>query len=116
MKNTVSYDSNSSVGIKKSIALKRIIRSLYYDRVLSNLDLGKHLVMTAPSVTALVKELISEGIVKAEGQGSSNGGRKPMMYGLMPDCGYILAIDMDQYNTRMAIFNMHNTKVSPERT
>lgn len=113
-KKTGSVDGNSNVGIKKAIALKRIINSLYFEGPLSNLDLGRHLLMTAPSVTGLLKELIKDGIVKPEGHGVSNGGRKPMMYGLVPDFGYILAVDMDQYNTRMAIFNMHNVKVIPE--
>jgi glucokinase-like ROK family protein len=109
-------DQNSNVKIKQAIAIKRTISMLYYEQTLSNLDLGRQLFMTPPSVTSMLNNLIEEGIVEMKGQGTSNGGRKPMLYGLVPDFGYILSIDMDQYYTKMAIFNMHNINVSPVKT
>ena len=113
---TEAVENNSNVKIKQLIAVKQTITSLYYEQTLSNLDLGRQLFMTPPSVTSMLNLLIKEGIVEMKGQGSSNGGRKPMLYGLVPDFGYVLSIDMDQYNTKMAIFNMHNNNVTPIKT
>jgi glucokinase-like ROK family protein len=107
---------SSNVKAKKTIAIKTIIKNLYYEETLSNLELSKTLVMTPPSVTSLLNSLIDEGIITEKGYGSSNGGRKPMLYGLSPDFGYIVGIDMDQYDTRMALFNMHHENVVPVKT
>ena len=114
--NSESNTGNSNVKIKKTIAIKRIIRNLYYEHTLSNLDLSKSLVMTPPSVTSLLSELTKEGIVAAKGHGLSNGGRKPMLYELAPDFGYIVGVDMDQYQTTMAVFNMHHVNVTPVKS
>ena len=111
-----SVQSTSNVVTKKVIAVKTIIRNLYYEGTLSNLELSKSLLMTPPSVTTLLNNLIQEGIVTLKGQGSSNGGRKPMLYGLAPDFGYIIGIDMDQYYTKMAVFDMHHANVTPVRS
>lgn len=111
-----AINNNSNVKIKQAIAVKHTITRLYYEQTLSNLDLGRQLFMTPPSVTSILNSLIKEGIVEMKGRGYSNGGRKPMLYGLVPDFGYILSIDMDQYYTKMAIFNMHNINVTPIKT
>ncbi len=108
-------ENNSNVTLKKGIARKRIIRSLYYNGTLSNLEIGRQLFMTPPSVNLLLKGLIDEGIVGITGHGSSKGGRKPRMYGLVKDFAYVVAVDMDQYYTRLAIFNLHNENITPPK-
>lgn len=108
-------ENNSNVTLKKGMARKRIIRSLYYNGTLSNLEIGRQLFITPPSVNLLLKGLIDEGIVGITGHGSSKGGRKPRMYGLVKDFAYVLAVDMDQYYTRLAIFNLHNENITPPK-
>lgn len=108
-------ENNSNVTLKKGMARKRIIRSLYYNGTLSNLEIGRQLFITPPSVNLLLKGLIEEGIVGITGHGSSKGGRKPRMYGLVKDFAYVVAVDMDQYYTRLAIFNLHNENITPPK-
>lgn len=104
--------TSSNVQVRKAIAKKKIIKNLFYEGAMSNLELSKLLFMTPPSVTTLLNELIKDQIVGIRGQRNSSGGRKPAIYGLVPDFGYILSIDMDQYYTQMAIFNMQNEIVT----
>ena len=52
-------------------------------------DLGKELNISVPTITKLVGELIDDGWLEDLGKLGSSGGRRPSIYGLNPDAGYI---------------------------
>ncbi|WP_230680526.1 ROK family protein [Pontibacter rufus] len=57
----------------------------------------------------MLNELTNEGLVEKKGQGKSEGGRKPDLYGLRDNSLFVLSIAMGRFRTRMAIFdNNHN--------
>jgi glucokinase-like ROK family protein len=100
---------------KKSTQLKadrlkqRILKELYFDKVLSCADLSLRIKKSLPIVAKSISELINEKYVTEVGQGPSSGGRRPVMYSLRPHEKLIVAVAMDQLSTRIVIYDlMHN--------
>lgn len=96
---------------KKRHAIHKIIKSLFYNQSLSNLELSRITDFSGPTVSALLDNMIHHSIVEVRGQGTSNGGRKPTHYGLNKELGYVMAVFMDQYYTRIAILNIQGNRV-----
>jgi transcriptional regulator of PTS gene len=59
-------------------------------------DLCKEINLSVPKVTLLLNELIQDGLVKDYGKVESTGGRKPNLYGLMPDSAFFVGVDIKQ--------------------
>jgi len=106
-------DNLTRVEIKKHLQKKKIVRALYLNDSLSLADLVKRLKLSAPTVQSLLDELIKEEIVHQRGSGSSKGGRRPNLYGLMRNALYVLSIDIGNYTTRLALFDSANKKATP---
>jgi len=85
-----------------------IIKELYYLKKASCLDLSKATGTSIPNVAKNINELIDAGYVAESGFASSKGGRKPLLYSLLPGKKYILSIASDQFATRMCVVNLHN--------
>src|SRR5690606_21194898 len=60
----------------------------------------------------ILNELIADGFVKESGFAPSSGGRRPVMYSIMPDTMYILSVAMDQLVTRISLMDIHNRHVT----
>jgi len=101
---------------KQGFAIRKIIKSLFYNSSHSNLELSRITEFSTPTVSALLDNLKDHKIVEVRGQGNSNGGRKPVQYGLNQEFGYILAVFVDQYYTRLAILNLQCEHVVEPQT
>lgn len=102
--------------LKKYRLKKKILRLLYEEGSCSGPELGKQLGISLPTALILVNDLIGEKLVVPRGAGVSTGGRKPSMYGLSGDSLYVIACDMGRYSAKMALFNVHNQRVSALRS
>ena len=66
-------------------------------------DLSKGLDISVPTATKLVGELIEEGYLQEKGKVGTTGGRRPNTYGLNPEAGYFLGIDVARQHFHIAI-------------
>ena len=99
--------------IVKSAELKNIIiKRLYFDKALSCAELSEILDKSIPSVSKAVNELIEEGFVVEQGYAPSSGGRRPLMYALLPSAMYIVTVAMDQLSTRIRMVDLLNNPVA----
>ena len=99
--------------IVKSAELKNIIiKRLYFDKALSCAELSEILDKSIPSVSKAVNELIEEGFVIEQGYAPSSGGRRPLMYALLPTAMYIVTVAMDQLSTRIQMVDLLNNPVA----
>lgn len=90
----------------KNAQLKLNILKYYInngDNTLS--ELGKEMDLSVPTVTKLVSELIDEGYVIDFGKVETNGGRRPNIYGLNPDSGCFLGVDIKRFRINLALIN-----------
>lgn len=94
-----------------------IIKKLYYKNLLSLTELSKLIHKSLPLVTKLVNGLVAEGYVKEQGLAASTGGRRASLFLLNPDKGqYIVSVAMDQFTSRLAIYDMTRNIVYPAQT
>ena len=95
---------------QKSDRLKqRILKELYFDKMLSCADLSIRIKKSLPIVAKVINDLIQEDYVIENGHGPSSGGRRPLMYSLRPHEKLIVAVAMDQLSTSVVIYDlMHN--------
>ncbi|WP_181182385.1 ROK family protein [Sphingobacterium lumbrici] len=93
-----------------------IIKQLYYRKALSLAAISKCTKKSLPVITAMVNTLIKEKYVIEQGLGPSTGGRRAQTFLLNPKKEkFIIAVAMDQFITRMAIYNFANEIVYPVR-
>lgn len=79
--------------------LKELNRSLVLDALrqqgsLSRSELAGLTGLTAATISNIVEELIADGYVKSEGQGESQGGRKPTLLSLVAGARQVVAVDV----------------------
>ncbi|TCC99297.1 ROK family protein [Pedobacter hiemivivus] len=104
--------------IEKAPSLRSdIIKHLYYKNSLSLAQLSKLSTKSLPLVTKVVNELIADGYIKDQGLAQSTGGRRASLFLLNPLMQkYIVSVAMDQFTTRMAIYDLSRTIVFPTKT
>ena len=90
-----------------------ILNALYKKKSLSINDISTTLNKSISLVTKNILEMLEEGSVEESGQAESRGGRKPTLYQLRSDLGYIIVLSMDQYISRVMVMDMNNTLMSP---
>ena len=105
-----------SAQLKADRLKQRILKELYFDKVLSCADLSQRIKKSLPIVAKSINELISENYVTEVGQGPSSGGRRPVMYSLKPHEKLIVAVAMDQLSTRIVIYDLMHNQLTEIRT
>lgn len=94
-----------------------IIKQLYYRNPLSLTELSKLTHKSLPLVTKLVNGLVTEGYIVEQGLAASTGGRRASLFLLNPDMQkYIVSVAMDQFTTRLAIYDLARNIVFPVQT
>jgi glucokinase-like ROK family protein len=74
-------------------------------------DLCKEINLSVPKVTLLLNELIQDGLVKDYGKVESTGGRKPNLYGLMPDSAFFVGVDIKQSYINIGLSDLQRNLV-----
>lgn len=106
-------NSSSPTGVAyKNINLKRRVLSHFANHGNSTIaGLSKTLTLSVPKVTNLINNLINEGLVLDHGKDNSTGGRRPSMYGLSPDAGFFLGIDVKRYHLNIGLIDFRKNVV-----
>ena len=98
-------NSSHTTGVAyKNVNLKKRILSHFANTGNATIaDLGKTLGLSVPKVTNLINDLIDEGLAKDYGKDNSTGGRRPNIYGLKPDSGFFLGVEVKKYHLNMCL-------------
>ncbi len=75
-------------------------------------DMCKELNLSAPKVTTLLNDLIQDGLVKDYGKVDSTGGRKPNLYGLVPDSAFFIGVDIKQNHLNLGLSDLQKNLIS----
>lgn len=101
---------------KKYTYSKKLLKHLYFSKMLSCADLSLKISRSVPSTTVILIELIREGRVIETGFAPSTGGRRALMYSLNPVTVYLVSVAMNQRMTRLVILDANNQYISPVKT
>lgn len=102
----------SGADLKKYRSKKIILGLLYETNALSAAAVGKRLGVSLPTVQVLLNELSKEKLIENKGEGESNGGRKPVLYGLKQNSLFVIACEVGRYSGKLALYNSQNENVS----
>jgi transcriptional regulator of PTS gene len=94
------------VGGKKSDPKKVILGHFANNGNTTIPDLSKELDVSVPKITSLVSELIQEGLIKDYGKIDSTGGRKPNLYGIVPDSAFFIGVDVKQSHINIGLSDL----------
>lgn len=73
---------------------RRVFVKLRRAGVISRAELARQCALTRPAVSAIIDELISEGMVRELGPGHSTGGKPPIMLEFLPRSRCAIGIDL----------------------
>lgn len=69
-------------------------------------DLCKELNLSIPKVTNLLNDLIQDGMVQDNGKIDSSGGRKPNLYGIIPDSVVFIGVDVRKNHINIGLTDL----------
>ena len=88
----------------KNSALKReILRLCIINGGYSIADLSRDTSTSVPTVTKFIGELMDDGFIQDLGKQGTAGGRRPSIYGLNPEAGYFIGVDISRQHFHIAI-------------
>lgn len=96
------------------------IKKQVYDRIsylgtVSKADLLTHFSLTSSSMTRLLDEMSSQGLIVVSGLGSSTGGRKPILFQTNPKYRYIFGLEISRIYSTLGLYDMHLNTISMTR-
>jgi glucokinase-like ROK family protein len=99
------------LGSKNAILKINIIKYYINNGTNTLAELGKEMDLSVPTVTKLVGELIEEGYVIDFGKQETTGGRRPNIYGINPDSGYFVGVDIKKFRINIAVINFQGDTI-----
>lgn len=74
-------------------------------------ELCKELSLSAPKITNVFTELIADGLLKDYGKVDSTGGRRPNIYGLVPESAFFVGVDIKQDHINIGVSDLQKNIV-----
>ncbi|WP_207435200.1 ROK family transcriptional regulator [Sabulibacter ruber] len=97
----------------KNVNLKKKVISYFANTGNATIaELGKELNLSVPKVTSLLNDLIQDGLVQDHGKVDSTGGRKPNVYGLAPNSGFFMGIDVKRHHINIGLTDFQKNLIS----
>lgn len=94
-------------GSKNAMLKKRIINYYIYNGNSTISELSKALDISIPTVTKIIEEMCEKGLLLTYGKLETSEGRHPLLYGLNPDSGYFVGVDINLSSVNIALMNFN---------
>ena len=92
-------------GSKNALLKKMIITHYIYNGSSTITELSKELNLSIPTVTKFIGEMSEDGFINEYGKLETSGGRHPILYGLNPESGYFIGVDMNRFSLDIGMIN-----------
>ncbi|WP_329112355.1 ROK family protein [Streptomyces sp. NBC_01353] len=89
-----------------------VLQRLYFDGPLSRFSLGPVTGLSSGSVSNVVAELVTEGLVEEAGSVDSAGGRPRTLLRISPHSGYMIGVDVGETRVRIELFDLALTELA----
>ncbi|MFJ6797088.1 ROK family protein [Streptomyces sp. NPDC091268] len=89
-----------------------VLQQLYFDGPLSRFSLGPATGLSSGSVSNVVAELVSDGLVEEAGSVESAGGRPRTLLRVRPTSGYMIGVDVGETRVRIELFDLTLTELA----
>src|SRR3712207_223046 len=96
----------------KNIVLKSNILGYFIQNGNATInDLAKEFNLSIPTMTKIIGEMSTSGYVIEYGKLETGEGRRPNLYGLNPDSGYFIGVDIKQKSLNIGLMNFRGDLV-----
>lgn len=92
-------------GNKNALLKKKIIAHYIYNGSSTITDLAKELDLSVPTVTKFINEMCEENYINDYGKLETSSGRHPNLYGLNPESGYFIGVDIKNFSINIGLIN-----------
>jgi N-acetylglucosamine repressor len=106
-----SAEKIDRVRAKRQLRSNRILHTVLRQGPISKFGLSKVLRLTPPSVGEIIDALEQQGFIRQVGRGPSSGGRKPVLFDLVPSSAFVLGIDLGKSRTSIVLANLRTEVV-----
>ncbi|MEU9736668.1 ROK family protein [Streptomyces sp. NPDC048002] len=89
-----------------------VLQRLYFDGPLSRFALGPATGLSSGSVSNVVSELMTDGLVEEAGSVDSVGGRPRTLLRVSPRSGHLIGIDVGETRVRVELFDLALTELA----
>ncbi|MFC8427879.1 ROK family protein [Streptomyces sp. NPDC057253] len=89
-----------------------VLQRLWFDGPLSRFELGPATGLSSGSVSNVVADLVSDGLVEEAGSVDSDGGRPRTLLRVAPDSGYMIGVDVGETRVRVELFDLTLTELA----
>ncbi|MDQ0939239.1 ROK family transcriptional regulator [Streptomyces sp. V1I1] len=89
----------------------RVLQRLYFDGPLSRQELGPATGLSSGSISNVVAELVTEGVLEEAGMVDSEGGRPRTLLRVKPTSGLLIGIDIGETRVRVELFDLSLTEL-----
>ncbi len=97
-----------------------ILKTIRHYGPISRSEIAKRNKISPTTVTAAVRELLQEELVREDSVGTSSGGRKPILIRFSPESGFIIGVAITNSSIEIAEMNLEakvcKQKIFPVRT
>lgn len=93
------------IGSKNALTKKSIINHFIYNGGSTIPDLSKEFELSVPTITKFISEMCEDGYINDYGKLETNGGRHPNLYGLNPESGYFVGVDVKKFSINIGAIN-----------
>ncbi len=97
---------------KNSLLKKTILHLCIQNGEYSIASLSEQINSSVPTVTKLIGELMDEGFMIELGKSGTSGGRRPSIYGLNPDAGMFVGLDIRHSHVSIAVTDFKGGLIS----
>lgn len=99
----------------KSAQIKKQIIAYYIENGASTItDLAKVLNLSVPTVTKFITDMMNCNCLKDYGKLETAGGRYPILYGLNPEAGYFIGVDVKHHSLNIGLIDFVGNMVKTE--
>ncbi|MGN9790375.1 ROK family transcriptional regulator [Streptomyces sp. OZ13] len=89
-----------------------VLQRLYFDGPLSRQELGPATGLSSGSISNVVSELVTEGLLEEAGIVDSDGGRPRTLLRVAPGSGLLIGIDIGETRVRAELFDLSFTELA----
>ena len=99
------------IGSKNGLLKKRIITHYMHNGSSTIPDLARELNLSVPTVTKFINDMSDDGYINDYGKLETVSGRHPSLYGLNPESGYFIGVDIKKFTLNIGLMNFKGDMV-----
>ncbi|MGI9485618.1 MAG: ROK family transcriptional regulator [Geminicoccaceae bacterium] len=105
---------SGKIQISRHFSLRSVMEAIIHQGPISRASIAKQTGLSKQTISEIVRDLEADGLVSVTGRTSGHVGRTAVTYKIVPEAGYIVAVDLGGTKARVAIADLSCQILSEE--